>query len=258
MKVGIAIEPIFRYIQDEQEVLEILISEELSFKLIEVHAEFGDKYLPLLLKKFNVKYTIHAPHMFSKEEINFCSENKKDIEKARFWLKKSINLAKQLNSKFIILHPDLPVNCQKHRAKEILYDHIKYGLRLINKNQMILIENMPSRRYTLSKPKEIKDFVSSLKSSRVGCVWDIPHSKLAMGNKYLEFPKILRNKIKEVHISDIKNKKDHLPLGKGNLNIKEVIKNLKDINYKGDIILEILSGDIYHIKKSKDILMHNI
>lgn len=261
MKIGIAIAPLFRYFEDFQEILELLVAKELDFNLIEIHTNFIDDYLLYLLKlseRFNIAYTVHIPHLYDKEKVNFCSANKSDIKKAEFWLNKSIKIAKQLKSKFITIHPDPSKNCSKEKAKEILYEHIKSGLKQLNKNQKILIENMPSLEYTLADPKEIKEFIKKFKTNQVACTWDVTHAKIAINKRYIDFPKILKNKIKEVHISDIKNNKDHLPLKKGNLNISKIIKALKDINYKGNIILEICTDNIKDIENSLSILDKNI
>lgn len=259
MKIAISIGPVLKFFEDLQEILEILISKELGFNIIEIHTDFVDEHFAHLLKlseKFNISYLTHLPHLYSKEKVNFCSANKKDFEKARFWMGKTIDIAKELNSKFITLHPDPPKKCSKNKAKEILYNHIKKALSKLNKKQMILIENMPSSKYTLSTPQEIRDFIKKFKSkqNQIGCTWDTTHSIIAIDKKYLNFPLVLGNKIKEVHISDIKNGGDHLPLGKGDLNLKEIIKNLRKIKYNGNIVFEIVTDNIKDIKNSKDIL----
>ncbi|MBI2148649.1 sugar phosphate isomerase/epimerase [Candidatus Woesearchaeota archaeon] len=252
MKIGVSIRPVFPLLRDFQEFAESLFAEFEGLKDVELHTDDLDGLLIYLLnisRKFNLKYSIHCPHMYSQQKVNFCSKNKKDIEKAEFWLKKSINFAKQIKAKNIVIHPDIPKNCNKEEALNIIEDHIKNNLKYL-KNQNILIENMPGKDYSLSTPEEFLNFLKRFKS-KVGICWDVGHEIIRLKKQEFLFPKKLKSKIKEIHLSGILNYKDHRSLTHSNLKLRELMKILKDLNYNGAIIFEIVTKNPIEIIKSK-------
>lgn len=72
---------------------------------------------------------------------------------------------------------------------------------------------------------------------------DIAHL-VAGGGNALELIKEYHSRIKYVHLKDLLDGK-FVPLGKGTINLKEIIDYLKEINYSGDWLVEIdgYSGD---------------
>jgi len=257
MRVGISIKTVFPLMEDLQEFLEDILAELDDMKDVEVHTNDLDEFTIFLLnlaEKLKIRYTVHCPHFYSEYKVNFCSSKKRDIENAEYWLKKSIKYAKELKSKYIVIHPDVSKNAEKNQALDILEGHIKTNLKLLNKGQKILIENMPSEEYPLSTPEEFKTFLKRF-DNRVGICWDVGHEIGRFKNQNFKFPKILKSKIKEVHISGVIKFKDHYPLTKGNLNLFGCIESLKKINYNGAIIFEIITNnplDIINSKKEID------
>jgi len=233
-----------------------LIAKGEKFNHIELHSKFLDEFLVFfleLIEKSKINFSVHMPHMYSKEKVNLCSAVKKDKEKACYWLKKSIHLSKELNAKYIILHPDVPKKCSKEKGREVLEKHIKDNMNLLKKNQMFLIENMPSKDYCISNVEEMKEFLKKFDKSKVGCVWDIAHSYFVMKDRFLQFPKVLEKSIKEIHICDFgKNGEDHLVLSKGIMNIKKIGNSIK--KFKVPLILEIKPENIDDISNSRKIL----
>ncbi len=256
MKIGVSIKPIIQIAEDPQEIFETIFVEGVGFDYVEAHTDNLDDFEIFILKlieNLGIKFSLHCPHMYSSVKVNFCSANKKDIKNADHWLKKSIEYAKKLKAKNIIIHPDLPKNCSKKKALNILEKHIKNNINNLRNNQRILIENMPGKDYALSTPKEFKNFLKRFKKQVFVC-WDIGHEIGRFRKQEFYFPKILKNKIKEVHISGVVNYGDHHPLTKGNLKLKECIESLKKIKYKDAIIFEIVTNNPLDIIESKEIL----
>ncbi|VVB93993.1 endonuclease 4 [uncultured archaeon] len=97
------------------------------------------------------------------------------------------------------------------------------------------VENMVNMQFILGKqPGEILGMIESLERENVGMTLDIGHANTnGMVNEFLED---LGNVI-HVHLHDNKGRHDeHLQLGKGNINWKEVIGKLK--GYKGRFVTE--------------------
>lgn len=259
MKIGIAIAPLLQakhIFPDLQQLLEILISSEIGIKHFEIHTipDLFELEMLKLFKASGAQFSIHAPHMYSKQPLNFCSADKADIKAARQGLETSIKWTNELNANHIIIHPDVPKACTKKQALKLLREHVEYGLKLINKNQFILLENMPGKEYTLSTPQAMKKFIDSFKSKQIGVCWDIGHAYLAIGNKFLDFPKILGKRIKECHFSDFKGKSDHHPLGQGNFDFIKIIQALKSSGFNDLIVMEIIPDEASGIDISKKVL----
>ncbi len=264
MKIGITIYPLLEaenIFPTAQELIELLISSEIGLNHFEVHTNKVDlleEEILKLIKASGAKFSVHAPYIYKDTLINFCSAKPKDIIEARKWLEKSITLAKELNAKNIIIHPDMPKKCTRKQAEEILRQHLNYGLKIINKDQYLLLENLPGKKYTFFSPAPMKKFIGSFHSRQLGVCWDIGHAKQAIGNSYLSFPRILKNLIKECHFSDIKKTRkgltDHYPLGSGILNFKKIIRELKKINFSGLIVMEIIPKEAGEIAISKKVL----
>lgn len=260
MKIGIAIAPLFQakhLFPTLQELLELFVSEEQGIRYFEIHTNLDILELEAfrLLKENGAKFSVHIPHAYSGTPTNFCSADKKEIKNARKWLEKSIELARELGAKNITLHPDQPKNCTKKQAEEIFKNHIKYGLEIIDKDMFLLIENMPKKEFLYHSPLTMKKIVDSFKNKQVGVTYDIGHAKVTNSEKFLDFPKILKHRIKECHFSDyIKGNGDHHPLGSGEFDFKKIIKELKKINFDGLIVMEILPKEIGEIEISRKVL----
>ncbi|MEK6951926.1 MAG: sugar phosphate isomerase/epimerase family protein [Nanoarchaeota archaeon] len=250
-KIGIALYPLrYENFPKIQEIFEILISSELGFEHMELSSEFLNDRIINFISSKEITYSLHLPHLYS-IKVNFCSPNKSKFKEAESWIKKSILISKKLNAKLMTIHPDPHRN--KKIGKKILEKHLLNNLDSLNKNQKILLENMPGKNYTIFSPEEILDFIS-LDKKRLGATWDIGHSIIALKNNFLHFPDALKNNIKEIHISGMKNNSDHFPLTNKNLPLKIIFKKLKEIKFNGPLVLEIIPKNIQEIVNSKKVL----
>lgn len=258
IRIGVSIRPVASVMKDLQEFLEDIFADADGLKDVEVHTNDLDGFDIFLLEiaeKLGIRYSVHCPHVYSEAKVNFCSSDKKDIENAEMWIKKSIDYAKRLDAKNIIIHPDKSnEGTSRERALDILEKHIKDNLRLLSSGQKILVENMPDKKYALSIPEEFKEFLKRFNgrfANRVAVCWDAGHEIARFRKQDFVFPKALKSKIKEVHVSGIENFHDHLPLTRGNLKLKEFVASLKKIGYKGAIIFEIVTENPFDIVESK-------
>lgn len=263
MKIGVAIAPLAHFLEDIQEAGEVVFVREAGIKHVEIHTNFLDKYLNIFLKmseETGITYSVHLPHMYFSVPTNYCSAVPETIKISDEWLAKSINYAKQIDAKNIIIHADIPEECSKQEALNLLEKHIRDNFALLNKGQRILIENMPGKNYSLSTPKEFKGFLKRFKNSKkIGMCWDIGHEIQRHGKLMFDFPNQLGSKIKEVHISGVHKSKnvheygDHYPINKESvLDLKKIGSLLKEINYNGVIIMEIITYNPAEIIESKN------
>lgn len=97
------------------------------------------------------------------------------------------------------------------------------------------VENMVNMQFILGKqPGEILGMIESLERENVGLTLDIGHANTnGMVNEFVSD----LGKVVHVHLHDNKGRHDeHLELGKGNINWKEVIGKFK--GYKGRFVTE--------------------
>lgn len=258
IKIGVSIKPVVSIMKDLQEFLEDIFADAEGLKDVEVHTNDLDEFDIFLLEiaeKLGVRYSIHCPHFYSEARVNLCSSEKKEFENAEFWLEKSVDYAKKLDAKNIIIHPDKPgEGASKKEALDVLERHIRNNLKGLSSGQKILVENMPDEKYALSTPEEFKIFLKRFKgkfANKVGVCWDVGHEIARFKKQEFIFPKKLKSKIKEVHVSGVENFHDHLSLTKGNLKLKDFVKSLKDIKYNGAVIFEIVTENPIEIIESK-------
>ena len=97
------------------------------------------------------------------------------------------------------------------------------------------VENMVNMQHIFGKfPGEILGMIDSLERENVGLTFDIGHANT--NSQIFEFLADLK-KVIHVHLHDNKGKSDeHLQLGKGNINWKEVIPKFN--GYKGRFVAE--------------------
>lgn len=97
------------------------------------------------------------------------------------------------------------------------------------------VENMPDMQQIFGKrPEELLGMIDSLGKNNAGMTFDIGHANT--NGLVLDFIKEIEHVI-HVHLHDNKGKSDeHLQLGKGTINWKEVIPKFK--GYKGRFVIE--------------------
>ncbi len=182
----------------------------------------------------NLVLTLHLP--FS--DLNLASLNhpiwKESIRQMTTCLKKASDFVE-----LAVVHPGhlSPLGMQ---IPEMAWRQNIQGLRAIcdvasDYGIKIGIENMVNMKFVLGKkPKEILGMIESLERENAGLALDIGHANT--NNAIDEFLENISS-IVHVHLHDNNGKSDeHLPLGKGNINWKNVLKKLS--KYTGRFVTE--------------------
>ena len=106
---------------------------------------------------------------------------------------------------------------------------------------LIAVENMPNFPKIFGKyPDEMQEMLDAVGSHNVGFTFDVGHANtVGLVDEFLDQ---LGERISHVHIHDNMGKKDeHLPLGEGTVNWKQVMEKLS--NYNGIFVTEMASVD---------------
>lgn len=215
--------------------------EELGFTGWEVVSEGRQQLNDLTLSEIrniiettNLVLTLHLP--FS--DLNLASLNHPIWKETVRQMTKCMEKASDF-IELAVVHPGhlSPLGMQ---IPEIAWKQNIEGLRAIcdfayDHGIKIGVENMVNMKFILGKqPEEINGMVESLERENAGLTLDIGHANT---NRLVdEFLKDIGNVI-HVHLHDNNGRTDeHLELGKGNINWKEVVRKLD--TYNGRFVIE--------------------
>ncbi len=225
MKIGMTIEPIKGV--SIKKILFLLQIIGLN------HLEINTTIIPMVseliqgLRKTTT--TFHLP-IYSRFQYDIGSTEKKFqnlIEKTIEFVNK---FKKQLNLKYVLTHPPEDPNSTNDSL---------IG-RLEKFDAQILIENImgQSDENFMEFYFEVKD---RLGKKLAGHAIDAPHRYVNDNENWLNIPNELLKEIKYVHISDCTKKEDlHLPLGCAKLPYNDFFSLLKEINFNGILLQEII------------------
>lgn len=186
------------------------------------------------LKSYNLKYTVHSPFI----DLNLASLNKNIQKLSIAEIKKSIDLARELESEIVVVHPGNVPFLSRPFGKETLAksrESIKvcgdYGEDL---GVTVAIENMPNIDGFLYQ--NIYGLNELLEELEMNMTLDVAHAATA-GYKENE---LYFESIKHIHLSDNNHEFDeHLPLGEGSINFKAIIDIFKKNRYDGIYTIEV-------------------
>lgn len=163
--------------------------------------------------------------------------------------KRSLECCSILGSKLCVTHPDTDYQAmslvKSSKAKNIEYfkELLEYASRF---NMELALENMcdfsiaPRRKYCAT-PEELVDFIDEFNDSRIGICWDFEHADI-MKQDQRQSLIYMGDRLKATHVSDTNSTTDtdlmHVMPLFGTVEWKEVMKTLREINYKGDFAFE--------------------
>ena len=198
----------------------------------------GRKQIKKLQKFTGINIASITTDCFMQSPI-WGNDSKKTINK----LKKLISACGSLKIKYIIF-PLVDNSSLKNKKTELKLIKILDNFnKILEKNSVkILFESD-------YPPKELKKFISSFKSKNFGINYDSGNSASLNYNleeEFTHFGKFIKN----IHLKDRLKNSHTIKLGKGNANFKKLFKNIKKINYKGNLILQTARSDSgEHIKE---------
>ncbi|HXY88629.1 MAG TPA: sugar phosphate isomerase/epimerase [Candidatus Acidoferrales bacterium] len=177
---------------------------------------------------YGLKISIHTPI----SDMNIASLNYPIWRETIHQIKKSISKTSDYANIFVI-HPGYISQMASHNLDKALKRNNE-GLKSIastanNLGVKATVENMVNVNFLMGKyPEEIKNMMNN----EIGFTFDVGHANTA--NAINDF---LKMKIDHVHVHDNNgNDDEHLILGRGNIDWKHVIGELK--GYKGDFVVE--------------------
>ena len=178
-----------------------------------------------------------------------------DYERIRYaWIAEAldeIKLAKQLGISLINFHSNARGMFCGDNNKRIVLDNLIKSLQAIisqikrsddYNNIQIMLENVPVSSSGIHRIDEFRYIVYNVPGLNVHL--DIPHAFTAGGMQaIIDYIKAFREKIVHIHWHDNHGLRDeHLPIGKGLIDLKKVAEELKNISYNRTITLEVFTS----------------
>lgn len=241
---------------------EIKTAAKLDFDYVELGIE-GPEGRPeiLLNKKDKILELLKKNNLFAIGHTSWWVELGTEYEPVRRgWLeecKKRIDVASELNIPIINFHSHsrgMYLRNEKYK-KRVLDNWVRSLKELVHydeiKNVKIMFENAAEKE-EIGELKDFKYIVDRVPNLKVHL--DIGHAFIFGGMKSIEkYVTSFKNKILHIHVHDNHGKSDeHLPIGKGKINWRQVIKLLKKIDYEKTITFEIFSKSRKDVVKSRE------
>ncbi|MDR1818655.1 MAG: sugar phosphate isomerase/epimerase [Methanobrevibacter sp.] len=198
------------------------------------------------LESYSFSYTVHSPI----SDMNIASLNPNLRQTSVNEVKKSIDLASEINANLTVVHPGIISflgRLYKEKVIELAHNSIMecfdYGQ---DSGVKISVENMPNiDGHLYQDPSQLNKF---LKVSNIDMTLDIGHANTVIKKTDLFF-----DTINHIHLSDNNADSDHhYPLGQGNINFKDVFSTLSKHKFNGIYIVEM--NNMEDVKKSLDYL----
>jgi sugar phosphate isomerase/epimerase len=176
------------------------------------------------------------------------------IGKSTEEIREYFKIAELLNIKILVIHPILTDPFIYGRVIDIERNEIVELISLCNKQDLIpCFENMPSEMPKFNRPDEFDYIVEKGGFLTL----DVGHA-VTCGIDPIVFIERFGDKVKHVHLQDeFKGKPDiHYAIGKGELDYVKFLNKLEEIDYKGIVMLELVSEDdvIESLHQLKDYL----
>ncbi len=188
---------------------------------------FGDKDIVRLNKisqENGIYFTLHLD-----ENADFCNFN--PVIKAGWQrvLKDTLSAAAELKIPLVNMHLNRGVWFTLPDKKVFLYEkYASHYERSLNEFKGICADFLGKVKVSIENTNGFLSFEKEaienlIKEENIGVTWDIGHCESA-GNKDESFMLKNRNKLYHMHVHDAFEKKDHLPLGDGKINLSERLK----------------------------------
>ncbi len=184
---------------------------------------------------YDIKFAVHAP--FS--DLNIASLNPQIRENSVAQIIESIRICNDLGIELVTIHPgyksplgayflDKIKETNKKSLIEISRAGEEYGI-------VLALENIP--KMWISLCSDAQEMMELIDGTNLKVCFDVGHAHISgTVDGFLD----LKENFVNLHLHDNNGDKDkHLVLGEGNINIKEILKELK--GYNGDFVIESTS-----------------
>ncbi len=169
----------------------------------------------------------------------------------------SVETAAELEPLKTVLHPGMISGLgiiAKDTARKYALESLETVVQKAEEIGLFLcLENMPPVAGAFTEPEEMSQLLEMFPAQ--GMTLDVGHAHIREeGKKRIkEFFRMAGKRIRHLHVSDNKGKRDdHLPVGKGNIDFSEIIRELRRIGYAETVTLEIFTQDRRDLLRTRE------
>lgn len=241
------------FINETKQLAKIVNCVEIDFNY--PHNQNFKKEINFLIKlqrDKGIQYIVHAPY-FDEGLNSFNEKIRSAIIKEVFY---SIDMAKKLKSRVVVLHPALePYGLRIKERKKLEINSYKRIAKYAKSGSILIgLENEAQTCFWFPdracKFWELEKTVRKVGLKNFGYTIDIGHANVS-GEDFIKAIYKFRNKLFHIHFHDNFGKKEvsgridaHLAPGKGLIDWEKVVKALQEINYQNYITIECNSQRI--------------
>jgi sugar phosphate isomerase/epimerase len=169
----------------------------------------------------------------------------------------ALEVAADLQPLKVVLHPSFILGLGvfvMDQARQYAFKSLEATVEKADELGLCLcIENMFPRSNALITADDFIDIFERFPSLKM--TLDTGHANIGSrgGKRALDFIKTFPDRIEHIHANDNLGKDDnHLPVGAGTIDFREIIKAIKGIGYDKTITLEVFSRDKDYLRISKE------
>ncbi|MGE8205463.1 sugar phosphate isomerase/epimerase family protein [Heyndrickxia sp. NPDC080065] len=232
--------------------IELMMDGEKWDDMEDLFEDFSSK-----LKALPVGYTIHPPAW----DINLTSENKAIREASFSEYKKAIEFASMIGAGHVVIHPGFcfsPI-FDKKLAQQRAAFYIKRLCEVAKPlNVKLAIENVGYNGSSLFTQNEFTSFLEVMDET-AGYLIDIGHAHLN-GWNIPQLIKDTKDQLLALHIHDNNGTgDDHLPIGEGSIQWKEIFAMINEHSVDCQLILEYAPATpLKELRKGKELLQNKV
>lgn len=207
---------------------------------IEIDFEKNKKEYSAILKNFDNEITLHG--FFSNLNIAAKDPQIADISKRRYY--QSLELAEIFDARTVVFHTCFNNLLKQSQYKQMYFlSNIEFYKEFIQHFEhlgiMATIENVHE-----SNPNLIRNIIAAIHSPNLGATIDIGHCNLHSEIPVSDWIKEYGIMLKHMHFhNNFKDEDSHQSLLKGDINIKEILKTLKELQLYPTITFEIFDKE---------------
>jgi len=204
--------------------------------------EINTQFLKSVRRALGVEYTVHSPFMSTDIGALDDSSRKLSVERVL----EAVEVGSTIEASIIVVHPAIGSR-GSIEERERIRGLEKESLERINdfarsKNMRVCVENMPAGLPFVDRSlaSGVMQLVEGLAGA--GVTFDVAHANTTTVPPEKMLEHFGCGLIAHVHVHDNRGARDdHLEIGKGTINWRNVVAKLTQLNYEGILIDESLN-----------------
>jgi sugar phosphate isomerase/epimerase len=237
----------------------------LGFRAIEVgplvdYAQIDGKGLKEVLDELRMRRSVHVGGLFDASKF---ASSEEEYDRMKQQMCRGVTLGSEIAANLVSVHP--PFFSTEDQSAELRLKARKRFLGLLKEQAdfarsndiKLALESFCYPPFIFEDMNAFVQFASNFRSERLGIVLDAGHLYQA-GISLSCAVQMFKDRLVDVHVHDATLEKDyrratHLPIGKGDMDFRNLVKCLQEVYYDGSLTLEIRASE-EEIEESKKYL----